>query len=144
MGQSADETLAPADYAALAAFRHALRRFLAFSRAAAQEAGLPPQQHQALLAIKGARPPVSVGQLAESLIVAPHTAAELAERLEAAGLVTRAPSAADRRRLDLTLTGKAEAVLGRLSAAHRAELRAVGPLLRDLLRTIEGGEPDPP
>ncbi|GJE43255.1 MarR family winged helix-turn-helix transcriptional regulator [Methylobacterium soli] len=141
MAASQDEALTQADYAALAAFRQALRRFLAFSKAAAQQAGLPPQQHQALLAIKGAEPPVSVGQLAESLLIAPHTAAELADRLAAADLVTRAPSAVDRRRLELALTGKAEAVLRGLSAAHRTELRAVGPLLRELLGTIESGDP---
>ncbi|WP_336487333.1 MarR family winged helix-turn-helix transcriptional regulator [Methylobacterium nigriterrae] len=139
MARTEDPTLAQADYAALAAFRQALRRFLAFSKAAARRAGLPPQQHQALLAIKGAEPPVSVGQLAESLIIAPHTAAELADRLDAAGLVTRSPSAADRRRVELALTEKAEGVLRTLSEAHRTELRAVGPLLRELLQAIEGG-----
>ena len=41
------------DYRALAAFRVELRRFFAFSAAAAAEAGIAPQQYQALLAIKG-------------------------------------------------------------------------------------------
>lgn len=43
-----------ADYALLAEFRYALRRFIAFSEDAAHAIGLAPQQHQALLAIKGA------------------------------------------------------------------------------------------
>ena len=41
------------DYKALAQFRFQLRKFLSFSEAAAHQAGLTPQQHQALLAIKG-------------------------------------------------------------------------------------------
>ena len=48
-----------ADYAALAQFRYQLRTFLAFSEAAAQSAGLTPQQHQALLAIKGLAAPTA-------------------------------------------------------------------------------------
>ncbi len=61
------------DYQRLAAFRHALRRFLAFSEAAARGAGITPQQHQALLAIKGAPDPaaVTVGDLAQQLLLQP-------------------------------------------------------------------------
>ena len=55
MVQSSDETLSQADYEALATLRYTLRKFTDFSTSAAQEAGLPPQQHQALLAIKGNR-----------------------------------------------------------------------------------------
>ena len=39
-------------YRALAGFRYELRRFLHFSENAARGAGLTPQQHQALLAIR--------------------------------------------------------------------------------------------
>src|SRR3546814_21162422 len=42
------------DYAALAEFRAVLRTFLAFSEQRANEVGLSAQQHQALLAIRGA------------------------------------------------------------------------------------------
>src|SRR3546814_4144671 len=67
--------LADADYAALADFRHALRRFQAFSEAQAAEQGLTPQQHQALLAIRGAAPGTpSVGDIAERLMLKPHSA----------------------------------------------------------------------
>ena len=40
---------------ALAEFRHRLRQFLTFSEAAAENAGLQPQQHQLLLQVAGAR-----------------------------------------------------------------------------------------
>ena len=47
------ETSGAVDYAALARFRYELRKFQAFSKAAADQAGLTPQQHQALLTIRG-------------------------------------------------------------------------------------------
>src|ERR1700748_1933790 len=123
--------LSAQECAALAAFRYQLRRFLAFSETAAGKAGLPPQQHQALLAIAGhtgAEPP-SVGTLAEQLLVAPHTAAELAARMADAGLVTKAPAPQDRRRLTLALTPKANAILRRLTVAHLEELKGLDPAL---------------
>src|SRR3546814_2062783 len=71
--------LTAADYQTLATFRHALRKFIAFSETEAALAGLMPQQHQALLAIKamsrsGAP---SVGEVAEYLMIRPHSAVEL-------------------------------------------------------------------
>ncbi len=118
-------------YVAIAAFRHQLRRFLSFSEAAAAMAGLPAQQHQALLAIAGhagAEPP-TVGTLAEQLIIAPHTAAELVSRMVEAGLVTKAASRADRRRLDLALTPRAATMLAGLTEAHLRELESLQAVL---------------
>ena len=76
-----------ADYEALAAFRHALREFLDFSQEAARRAGLTPQQHQALLAIKGypGREVVTVSELAERLLLRHHSAVGLLDRLEILG-----------------------------------------------------------
>ena len=130
--------LASADYQRLAAFRHLLRQFLVFSETAARGAGVTPQQHQALLALKGAPGPdaATVGYLADQLLLAPNSAAELADRMERSGLVTRAESAADRRRVLLSLTAQGEQVLGALSAAHLKELRQWAPALEDLLRRL--------
>ena len=64
--------LGRAQYQALAQFRAALRRFAAFSADAARGAGLTPQQHQALLATKGApdgRETLTVGEIAASLLI---------------------------------------------------------------------------
>src|SRR4051812_39011117 len=74
---------ATADYEALAGFRYQLRLFLAFSETAARKAGLSPQQHQALLAIKGlaGSSPASVGDLARFLLIRHHTAVELINRM---------------------------------------------------------------
>ena len=41
------------NYKAMAEFRYQIRRFLRFSENAARQAGIEPQQHQLLLAVKG-------------------------------------------------------------------------------------------
>ncbi|MGH9526111.1 MAG: MarR family transcriptional regulator, partial [Terriglobales bacterium] len=58
----------------LAEFRYALRQFLRFSERAARRAGLTPQQHQLLLAIKGmpGRDWAVVTELAERLQMSHH------------------------------------------------------------------------
>jgi DNA-binding MarR family transcriptional regulator len=114
-----------ADYRRLAAIRHALRHFLAISETAAREAGITPQQHQALLAIKGAIRPgdITVGYLAEQLLLKPNSAAELVDRMVRCELLVRTGSKTDRRRVVLYLTPTAEKVLHSLSAAHFNELR---------------------
>lgn len=128
-------TLSTEQYAALADFRFRLRRFLAFSEAAAARAGLPPQQHQALLTLAGhaGRAPATVGLLAEQLLIAPHSAAELVARMVEGGLLTKARAAEDRRRSELALTPRAEALLRTLTAAHLEELRGLGPALTEAL-----------
>jgi len=122
------------DYAALADFRAALRAFLAFSEARAAEVGLSPQQHQALLAIRGAPgAQATIGYVAERLILKPHSASELVSRLEALDLIARRPSENDRRKTVLVLTARAGALLEKLSAIHREEIRRLKPLLLELL-----------
>ncbi len=123
--------LTRAQYVSIAAFRHQLRRFLSFSEAAANTVGLPAQQHQALLAIAGhpGSVPPTVGTLADQLLIAPHTAAELVSRMAEAGLITKTPSPIDRRRLHLTLTQKAAALLAQLTREHLTELESLRTLL---------------
>lgn len=130
--------LTDADYVALASFRHALRQFLAFSERHAAECGLTPQQHQALLAIRGAAgAPATVGYVADRLVLKPHSATGLVDRLEALGLVARRPSPDDRRQALLALTPKAEALLGTLSATHREEIVRLRPMLTQLLDQLD-------
>ena len=100
-----NDELKDEDYAALADFRYALRQFLAFSERGADSFGLTPQQHQALLAIRGAtRANVSVGYVAERLTLKPHSATGLIDRLETLDLVTRRPSPDDGRLAVLDLS----------------------------------------
>ena len=132
-----NKPLSDKDYRALAEFRHLLRRFLAFSEDAARAQGLAAQQHQALLAIKGYGGVLTIGALAEKLLVKPHTAAELVERLEEAGYIRRRADPNDRRRTELSLTAAAEKRLASLSRAHRKELERLIPLLKPLLSGLE-------
>ena len=125
------------DYAALADFRFSLRQFQAFSEREAAQCGLTPQQHQALLAIRAApRGRATVGHVAERLILKPHSATGLVDRLEALGLVLRRLSEQDRRRALLELTEQAHGILTTLSAAHRQEIGRLRPLLMELLDRV--------
>lgn len=131
------DVLSDADYVALADFRHALRRFQAFSEQHAAACGLTPQQHQTLLAIRAAPgASASIGYLADRLILKPHSASGLVVRLEALGLVERRSSADDRRRAVVGLTAKAQALLERLSAIHREEIVRLRPSLSSVLDTL--------
>jgi DNA-binding MarR family transcriptional regulator len=131
--------LSAADYRVLAEFRFLMRRFLTFSENAARESGLTPQQHQALLAIKGfeGEGAPAVGDLAERLIIRHHSAVGLVDRLVRAGYLSRNAQASDRRRVTLTLTKKGESALAGLSAAHREELRHLTPPLQALFAKLE-------
>lgn len=129
--------LTDAEYAALADFRHALRQFQAFSEEQVADFGLTPQQHQTLLAIRGAEPrAVTIGYVAERLFVKPHSASGLIVRLEALGLVARHASPHDGRQALLDLTPRARTLLERLSAVHREEIVRMRPMLKTLLDTI--------
>jgi DNA-binding MarR family transcriptional regulator len=134
--------LGKAQYETLAAFRYALRCFIHFSEAAASAAGITPQQHQALLAIKGfpGRDSVTVGELAERLQLRHHSTVGLVDRLVAEQLVTRTSSVEDRRRVLIRLTHRGENVLEKLSSAHRRQLRRIGPELNRQLNRLAGVE----
>jgi DNA-binding MarR family transcriptional regulator len=135
--RAAEPSLGPADYRRLADFRHVLRRFLAFSEDEATAVGLTAQQHQALLAIKGHSPGApAVGDLAARLMLRHNSAVGLVNRLGEAGYLTRGDDPDDRRRAVLMLTRKGDAVLERLTAAHRAELRRIAPVLKPLLEQL--------
>ena len=123
-------------YAAIAAFRLELRRFLAFSEAAAGKVGLRAQQHQALLAIAGCEGPPTIGFVAEQLLIAPHTAAELVARMVDAGLLEKTTSPEDRRRSALRLTPRAADLLQQLTAVHLQELRTLEPALAKALTRL--------
>ena len=131
------------DYEMLASFRFALRRFLAFSEAAARHDGLTPRQHQALLGIRSmqGRGASSVSDLAAFLILQHNSTVELVDRLVAAGLVARAPDPNDGRRVLLALTDLGEKRLANLSQAHLDELDQIGPELRLLLARIKRDAP---
>lgn len=118
-------------YAALAGFRFELRQFQHFSEQAARAAGLTAQQHQALLAIRAnGVEGMLVGDLAERLLLKPHSTSELVDRLAEHNLIARQASTEDRRQVRVRLTEHARDILASLSASHRAELRRLRPLLQ--------------
>jgi DNA-binding MarR family transcriptional regulator len=141
---NAPEEISLTDYQALAEFRYQIRRFMHFSEQMARSAGLEPQQHQMLLAIKGL--PVgkkaTIGELAERLQIQHHSAVELIDRLTDRGYVERRRDNVDQRRVLVHLTIQGEAILHQLSSIALAELRTTGPDLVHALNTllIENGE----
>ncbi len=132
------EKLHKTQYETLAAFRYALRRFIHFSEQAAEAVGLTPQQHQALLAIKGfpGRDRVTVGELAERLQLRHHSVVGLIDRMVMEKLVERALSDRDRRRVFIQLTSRGEKKLEKLSTIHRQQLRRIAPEISRLLERL--------
>ena len=122
------------DYERLLAFRTRLRQFDRWSTAAAAEHGLSHVQHQLMLAIRGHRngDGPTIGEAAAYLLVKPHTASELAGRVEALGLIERVRDTDDSRVVRLRLTTEGQERLGRLTRAHLEELRRLAPLLGEL------------
>jgi len=133
------------DFARLLAFRVELRRFLRHSEAVAREAGLTPAVHQLLLAVRGLASggDPTVGEVAHMLDVRHHTAVELAQRAERAGLIERRADAADHRQVRLRLTGEGEAQLEALTRLHLPAIAALAGRLGDVVRTGAGGAPPP-
>jgi DNA-binding MarR family transcriptional regulator len=129
------------EYRALADMRHRIRCFLNFSEAAARAAGIEPQQHQLLLALKGLAPEQrpTVGAVADRLQIHHNSAVELARRTVANGWIERQTSPRDRREAMLRITRRGEAVLRRLSLAHRNELRVAGVELLHALEALAVG-----
>ena len=126
------------EYENLAAFRYSLRKFQHFSEEAARSAGLTPQQHQALLSIKGSpgRDKITVKELAEQMQIRHHSAVGLVDRLAVQDLIAREHSHADRREVNLMLTEKGLAILERLSTIHKEELRRTLPELQKLIEQL--------
>ena len=119
------KALSEEELTALAHFRYALRRFLALSEQVAADHGVTMQWYQALLVVRtyrGAKH-ISVGELAEQLMIRDHSAAELVSRLTHAKLVRRKTDPKDRRRSLVVLTRTGERRLFELAAVHLKKLR---------------------
>lgn len=123
-------------YETLADIRHEFRRFAHFSEQAASAAGITPQQHQALLAIRAAGGEMLVGALAERLLLKPHSASEHVDRLGKLALVERRAGTADKRQVSIALTDAGRTLLASLSRVHREELRRIRPLLSQLIERL--------
>lgn len=131
--------LTQADFESLLRLRTGLRRFLRWSEQEAQAAGLTSAQHQLLLAIRGhagdAAP--TIGEIAEYLVLRHHSASELIDRAEAAGLVSRSTDPVNGTQVRVSLTETGMIKLNQLSETHLAELVHLAPTMRALWQAIE-------
>jgi len=135
-GEPSDE-----DYRRLLELRTGLRRFLRWSEQHARSAGLPPAQHQLLLAIRGHRDPrgPTVGDVADHLLLRHHSAVGLVDRAESAGLIAREQDADNHSVVRLRLTERGTAQLEALSEQHLEELAHLAPTMHALWDALEEG-----
>jgi DNA-binding MarR family transcriptional regulator len=126
------------DYQRLLAFRRELRDFLRWSEETAHKAGLTPSLHQLLLVLRGHpdAPGPTIGEAAEELHIRHHSAVELAQRAESAGLICRDRDAADHRRVHLELTDRGRAQLESLTREHLPRIQT---LAQSLERVVHLG-----
>jgi DNA-binding MarR family transcriptional regulator len=139
MNDMARRTKLP-DFQAMAELRYQIRRFLRFSENAARQAGVEPQQHQLLLAIRGLPRQVkpTIGALAERMQLQHHSTVELIDRLVDRGFICRLRATDDRRQVLVKLTREGEDFLKGLSLHHLEELQTVGPKFVKILQSLIG------
>lgn len=125
-----------AEFTRLLEFRSGLRRFLHWSELQAKGAGLTGAQYQLLLAVRGHDGSPSVSDVAEHLLLRHHSAVELVDRAERAGLVRRRTDPADQRVVRLEVTDEGQARLTQLAAAHLEELSRLRPSFEQLWRHL--------
>jgi len=126
------------NFKAMAELRYQIRRFLRFSENAARQAGIEPQQHQLLLAVRGL-PDVlkpTIGVLAERMQLQHHSTVELIDRLVERGFLFRLRSTDDKRQVLVKLTHDGEEFLKGLSLHHLQELQSAGPAFVKVLQSL--------
>lgn len=130
------------EYLALGEFRYQLRRFLRHMEEAARGLDVNPQQYQLVLAIKGLPKGVTptISRLAERMQLNHNSMVELVDRCEENRLLRRTRSGSDRRQVTLSITTEGEALLRKLGAAARQELRDMGESLMENLSHLTDGE----
>jgi DNA-binding MarR family transcriptional regulator len=131
-------TVTQPNFKAMAELRYQIRRFLRFSENAARQAGIEPQQHQLLLAVRGL-PEVlkpTIGVLAERMQLQHHSTVELIDRLVERGFLLRLRSTDDKRQVLVKLTHNGEEFLKRLSLHHLQELQSAGPTFVKVLQSL--------
>lgn len=132
------ETAVQPNFKAMAELRYQIRRFLRFSENAARQAGIEPQQHQLLLAVRGLpdhlRP--TIGVLADRMQLQHHSTVELIDRLVDRGFLCRLRATDDRRQVLIKLTRDGEEFLKKLSLHHLQELQSVGPTFVKVLQSL--------
>lgn len=119
-----------------AAFRSALRQFLARTNEVAASTGLTAQRYDLLLAIKtGDGETSTVSELVKRLSLPQPAVTELVKRAEEAGLIERSPGV-DRRVSMLRLTPGADERLSQAFVALRAERLQLADSMRAVDRSF--------
>ncbi|HEY7321272.1 MAG TPA: MarR family winged helix-turn-helix transcriptional regulator [Candidatus Binatia bacterium] len=126
------------NYKAMAELRYQIRRFLRFSENAARQAGIEPQQHQLLMAVKGLPPGLkpTIGVLAERMQLQHHSTVELIDRLVDRGFLCRLRATDDRRQVLIKLTHNGDEFLQKLAIHHLHELQSIGPTFVKVLQSL--------
>lgn len=119
------EAVTEEDLLSLALFRRSLRAFLAFSENACADLDMTMQWYQALLTIKTFKSSaaISIGELAEELMIKHHSATELVNRLDNAGLIIKTPDKDDKRKSLVVITKIGNRKLNKLASIHLSRLR---------------------
>jgi DNA-binding MarR family transcriptional regulator len=123
------------DYLFWAEFRYQIRLWMRISEEAALDAGLPPQHHQVLLAIKGfpGDGPPLITDLAERMQLRHHSMVGLLDRMEKQGLIERVPIGSGRG-VSIIVTPEGDRALDEVSRTLRSGLRVAG---RDLIDALQ-------
>jgi DNA-binding MarR family transcriptional regulator len=116
-----------------------------------REHGLEPGWHDVLATLRRTGPPYRLrpSEFSGALMLTSSGTTKRLDRLEQAGLITRAPDPEDRRGVVITLTGEGRALIDAVTEAHlENERRLLGALseaervrLADLLRKLQLGLP---
>ena len=111
------------DFVTWSEFRYQIRRYIRTAEAAAREAGLEPQQHQLLLAVRGYPGPgkPTISDLAARLQIRHHSTVELLNRMEEHDLIQRRPTGVGRS-VVVQLTPRGRRALDNVSRRLRPEL----------------------
>ena len=130
--------LTQADFEQLLRLRTGLRRFLRWSERQARAAGLTSAQHQLLLAVRGhpGPTPPTIGEIADYLVLRHHSAGELIDRAEAAGLVVRGADPINGTVVRVRQTDAGLVKLNGLAETHLAEISHLAPTMRALWEAL--------
>lgn len=114
-------------------FRHRMRLFEQRSEECAHGHGLTLPQYLLLLHVAGTpgRSWALIGELAERLVLAHHSAVGLVTRCEEAGLVKRVRSSEDRRAVQVHLTAKGDRLVRVVASGLDEELDSLLAYVQD-------------
>jgi DNA-binding MarR family transcriptional regulator len=149
MGKTTDSTDARM---VLDAVRRIVQTLRVSSRAAEREVGVSAAQLFVLERLLAAKGPLSVGELADRTLTHQSSVSVVVQKLERQGLLSRSRSPHDARRVELSLTPAARALLRKAPEAAQDKIlnavasmppssrKPLAELISDLARRVSGGE----